>query len=447
MHRLLLLMPLFVTACYVGDEVIAPVSPEDILNGEVAQFAVDANYGSFNWNNDPNTLDHDSNYEYVFDRLPLSASLDSVPWTGSYWPENEGGISHRWQTGEQHEYRLFAPDEIAAASQETIRTLSPAEKYDLYVGAQDWPLTIAVQAATSPEDPSWTGYCHGWAPAALTYEEPNPIEVVGATGIRIPFGSADIKALLTYFEGEVSQTLHYSESLGPWARNPLSMGGNCQSTSPDDSNCYDTNPAALHVVMANRIGLEGLGLIADVDPSSEKWNQPIFRYDSNVLTRQAPSPGASPEAVEELVVVSRVAWTVEIEPRWETASPPVHDREVLYSLELNEFREVVGGQWLYQLNTNDFLTYHQTLKALRAWDEGQDGTPDLSDDDVRYWMQEWFKVIDFAWVLKPGVFSDSFRQADSGYSFFAPTKSSRAHLFDYMARLEVLYEASVSDVQ
>ena len=447
MHRLLFLMPLLLTACYMGDDVIERVNPEDILSPQVAQYAVDANYGGFNWNNDPATLDYESSYEYVFDRLPLSASLDKVPWTGSYWPENEGGISHRWQTGEQHDYRLLAPDEIAAASPETIRTLSPVEKYDLYVGAKDWPLTIAVLSATSPQEPSWAGYCHGWAPASMTYEEPRPVEVVGATGIRIPFGSADIKALLTYFEGEASQTSYYSESQGPWARNPLSLGNNCKSSSPDDSNCYDINPAALHVVMANRIGLQGLGLVADVDPSAEKWNQPIFSYQSNVLTRQEASPGASPDAVEELVVASRVAWTVEIEPRWETATPPVHDRQVLYSLELNENREVVGGQWLYQLNAYDFLTYHQTLKALREWDENQDGTPDLSDDDVLHWMQEWFKVIDFAWILKPGSFSETFRQADSGYAFFAPTASSRAHRFDYMAKLKDIYEASISGVQ
>ena len=56
------------------------------------------------------------------------------------------------------------------------------------------------------------------------------------------------------------------------------IGSVCSSGEPTDPSCYDVNPAALHVVMANYIGLQGRGFYMDVDPTYEKWNQPVFAY-------------------------------------------------------------------------------------------------------------------------------------------------------------------------
>lgn len=65
--------------------------------------------------------------------------LDAEPWSDSYWPKNEGGISYRWQRREAFG-RLLAPDELASMDPEDISKLSPAEKYDLFVGSTDWGL-------------------------------------------------------------------------------------------------------------------------------------------------------------------------------------------------------------------------------------------------------------------------------------------------------------------
>lgn len=400
--------------------------------------------GGFDYFNDPEALDYDSRFVYQFDVLPTSGWIDPTPWTGSYWPKNRGGIAYRWQTGEQHNFPLLHPDEVQQATLTEISQLSPAEKYDLYVGASDWPLTVAVLAANQSGEADWAGYCHGWAPASMTYQEPSPITVVGASGVTIPFGSSDIKALLTYFEGDVSQNNHYSESQGPWARDALTIGGNCATEHPSDSNCYDTNPAALHVLMANRIGFQGQSFIADVDPSSEKWNQPIHTYRSQIMARRSPSPGAHEDALEEVVLSTGLEWTVEINPQWNTAAPPSHSRTLHYSLELDASRQIIGGQWLYRLTNGEFITYHQAFKALTGWDGDGDGWADLSKAEVAHWMQEAFNVIDFAWVLRPGEFSDTFRDAYSAYTFLSASPSTNAHLFDYFAKLSELYERSTS---
>lgn len=420
------------------------LTPTVVVDQWAHLMQVHGNIGGLEYYNDPSTLDYDSRFVYQVDQLPMAGFVNPVPWTGSYWPENKGGIAYRWQTGEKHDFPLLSMEEAQAAPPEEIALLSPAEKYDLFVGATDWPLTHTVLAATGPNEASWTGYCHGWAPAAMTYNEPKPVTVTTESGIEISFGSSDIKALLTFFEGDVSQNPHYSESQGPWARDALQAGNNCASQSPSDPNCFDTNPAALHIVMANRIGLQGNAFLADVDPSPEKWNQPVHAYESRLLERRKPSPGANPEAIDELVIETTMAWTVEIEPQWETAAPPSHTRTLLYSLELDSNREIIGGQWLHQVENGGFVTYHQVLAALSGWDGNGDGTPDMSKTEISSWMRAAFDLIDAVWILRPGDFSDTFREAYSSYSFLSGGPTTNAHLFDYFAKLSDLYEASLN---
>ena len=86
---------------------------------------------------------------------------------------------------------------------ESIALLSPAEKYDILVGIYDFPLNNRAKAEGSVHEPSWSGYCHGWAPAAHRFEEPEPVTLVNDDGVEVRFGSSDIKALMTYFEAEV----------------------------------------------------------------------------------------------------------------------------------------------------------------------------------------------------------------------------------------------------
>ena len=101
------------------------------------------------------------NPEVNWGRLPLSGQLSVVPWSGSYWPKHKGGIAYRWQTNESHTYETLSVDEVSISDARTINALSPAEKYDLYVGNYDWPLTKRTMSEGSPREASWTGYCHG----------------------------------------------------------------------------------------------------------------------------------------------------------------------------------------------------------------------------------------------------------------------------------------------
>ena len=80
--------------------------------------------------------------------------------------------------------------------------LSPAEKFDLYVGSKNFQLTNYERNRTGvmykSDIPSWEGLCHAWALAAYLYKEPRPVLLKVPMDKRSEFGSSDIKALLTY---------------------------------------------------------------------------------------------------------------------------------------------------------------------------------------------------------------------------------------------------------
>ncbi len=388
--------------------------------------------------NDPANIEPD--FVFALDALPTKATLAREPWSDSYWPENQGGISYRWQRREAFG-RLLAPDEIAQMDPVDIGELSPAEKYDLYVGASDWPLTQRVVSETSPDESAWTGYCHGWSPASLQFEEPRPITVTNPDGVEIRFGSSDLKALLTYFAGEVIPS-QFSTEVYPFAVSPRGIGSGCGNGRADLAQCYDVNPGALHVLLANQLGLRNRGFVLEVDPSHEKWNQPVFAFDSELLGRRAPSPGAAEDSVEEAVVATTVTWGQEIEPTWEpvvgTHMQDTTARRYLYTLELDASGEIVGGQWLVRAQNGDLVTMSAAWDFLMGWDGDGNGQPDLTRDAASEYIFQWFPIPDFAWVQDEGELPDEFTPVYSYWGLVGGGTTSRRNLYGYFGALKEL---------
>ena len=84
-------------------------------------------------------------------------------------------------------------------------------------------------------------------------------------GIRIPFGSSDIKALVSYYyaNGFISNTHQ--------------MGRRCYEDG-NRSDCEeDLNAGAFHIVLVNKIALRNEGIIIDLKRGLEVWNHPIIR--------------------------------------------------------------------------------------------------------------------------------------------------------------------------
>jgi hypothetical protein len=165
--------------------------------------------------------------EFDFDKLKemKSGSIDTQPWSDSYWPNAEGGITARWRYKDgarRFGYRSpYSPEEIESMSYDQLNMLSPAEKYDIVSGGyrRGWPmwrressLTTSVPSGggsnalpmrTIPEgrrEKDWQGKCHAWTPAALHYPEPGTVDIEATkrdgSRFKVHFGSSDIKALL-----------------------------------------------------------------------------------------------------------------------------------------------------------------------------------------------------------------------------------------------------------
>ena len=172
-------------------------------------------------NSDPSGFQadwHDARYYRNFDQLPLEGAVPDydTPWGDSYWPKNRGAFSYRWLPFQESNasqqlsasdreriffnYRLYSKNEIRNLSRQQLANLSPLEKYSIVIGDFDFKLVKEYREKNSANDEYWEGYCHAWSAAAAHYIEPIPVDVdvkIDGKTVTVPFGSGDVKALLT----------------------------------------------------------------------------------------------------------------------------------------------------------------------------------------------------------------------------------------------------------
>ena len=307
------------------------------------------------WNpqNDPlNFLPTD--FERRLSALPASASLDKKPWSDSYWPSYLGGLALRWNTPyntyeDSFRYRALPYRRLRRMGPAQMSQLSPAEKFDLLNSDYSYSLLRLERSRTRPNSPTWEGLCHGWATAALTLEEPKAIVLTNADGLEIPFGSADIKALLDLYVGNYSNARTYfvAERCNvDLSRDPSA------AASPE---CRDTNAGTFHLVLANQIGIKREGFVADITRDLQVWNHPVYGYDMRIISEMdGASPGAAPGTVKEVTVQTVMEFISEAGAHWEPGVTNTPTRDYNYRLELNAEGQIIGGAWLSETRP-DFL--------------------------------------------------------------------------------------------
>ncbi len=326
------------------------------------------------WNaaNRPELLS--SGYERQLRRLPLQGQAGAGTWTGDYWPSFKAGIAQRWQVNEEPvAYDLPSESDLQKID---LRLLSPAEKYDLIAGDENFSLTRAERMRTQAlraipgtteyqagfHIPEWEGLCHGWAPATLLFKEPKPVTLRSPKGYQIPFGSADVKALLTLMVHD-----------GQGSRIQI-LGERCETDGNLDSDaCRDTNAGSFHLVLANELGRKAQSFVMDVTRSSQVWNQGVVAFTAQLAqTKEQSSPGAAPGTRYEVEVKADVDYIVEFASDWQAQGSQGITRKTTYRyrLELNDAGEIIGGTWLSQ-ERPDFLwrqskpTLSQRLRYLK----------------------------------------------------------------------------------
>jgi hypothetical protein len=278
--------------------------------------------------------------------LPLEGAAVYNPylWSGSYWPSKVGGINNRWNDprfAKTFNYSSPSRDQVSRMSQEQLALLSPTEKYDLLMGNYDYPLKAEVYTHVSAKAEEWEGICHGWAPAAVNHPEPQPAALRNPDGIVIPFGSADIKALVSYYYAFHSQNGTSQVGLrcnfGSW-------------TGGRDACDQDLNAGAYHIIMTNKLGMSHEGFVMDVDRFKEVWNQPVVGYRSKVMSDwMKPQRGASSKAVAEIRIATTTWYTDEDDSSWKpdfgTDNQTFNKKDYVYRVEVDANGYIVGGTW------------------------------------------------------------------------------------------------------
>lgn len=320
-----------------------------------------------------------------FSSLPLNGKLsdDRLGWSETYWPANKGGVAYRWShpDPEPFKYKLHTKTELKKMSLKEIGQLSPAELYDISQSDYNYTLTRKVLSANSPKDLWWEGICHGWALAASNYPEPAQVTLTNEDGIKVPFGSSDVKGLLALhdaynYRGTYAQVGKRCNAMGKvegegderdaFPNPPLPE----QANTPD---CSDVNAGAFHVSVANIIGIHSRGFVADVDRFNDVWNQPVTSYSSTVIGEEVVGPEHRAYGVERRIRVQTKFtygeelkfWSAEAEaagsknfvsklPVTGTIHQEFRHKNYEYILELDFNGKIIGGEWVTETRP-DFM--------------------------------------------------------------------------------------------
>lgn len=328
-----------------------------------------------------------------FEDLPASATLadNRYSWSETYWPSNRGGIAYRWSHPDPQpfKYRFHTREELKTMSQAQIGQLSPAELYDIAQGDYNYTLTKKVLGRFSPRDLWWEGICHGWAQAAANYPEPSPVVITNRDGIKVPFGSSDVKGLLAHHEA-----YNYGGTFGFVGKRCRVRGkvpgeedvrdGQLPTPTPEEYNsadCKDVNAGSFHVVLTNLIGIHSRSFVADIDRMNDVWNQPIYGYSSSVKNEEAVSPDHRMQGIERRVrVATTFTYGEELQfftqelasqgkdnfvsklPVTGTTHQEYRSKNYEYILDLDGSGKIIGGEWVSETRPDFLWIYDRAAK-------------------------------------------------------------------------------------
>lgn len=317
--------------------------------------------------NDPSLFNDKINYQ--FSQLPWQSTLkqDYKLWPGSHWASHLGGIANRWSSGkpQNFHYHRYSLNELKKLEEHIIEELSPAEKYDIYKGRYDYPTVAREWRRTSPYNTDWFGICQGEAAASLNHPEPQTVELINKDGIKILFYSSDVKALLSYYYA------FYAKS----AVKQIGLRCNTPQGTPyrrsQRKACKDMNAAAFHLLITNRLGLNGDSMIVDIDPNNEVWNHVAKGYSFDVYEEydhdfEKPTPGTFKQYWVGMAVSYAGAIAPFFEPVIGLPQGYYIENNYQYLIDVDKTGKIIGGHWISDLRP-DFTWLKEKSSFSGYW--------------------------------------------------------------------------------
>jgi hypothetical protein len=272
-------------------------------------------------------------FSWKFEDLPEKGSVPGyqVPYSGYIYPDNSGGtipILRKYD-------RAFHLGRMPATA---------FEEWDVkaYKGKVDVRGPLGMRWGSRMAVPDWSGHCNGWAAAAIRHAEPQQSVVRNG----VVFTPSDIKGLLAelYIYNDIED---------------LSGSGSM------------VNAGVFHAVVSNWLGRGRHSLGMEAEPGEEKWNYPIYAYNSDFARR-------SPRHVE---VKMNLGYLKDSNREYEESPKVYRVKYFHYLLDLDAAGSIVGGRFYPDSSVIDMLWLPLQPKAGRQ-PGNESGNPYLNVQQV-----------------------------------------------------------------
>jgi len=309
------------------------------------------------------------------DAYPEAVGHAAAVWADTYWPASANSHNARWQ-GETVKSPLEKYDQAFnnAAGCDTQPALYGAnakanwDKYYACAGpAAKWQSQNYEQIGDMHDGvdndndgkiddygsdgidgvQGWWGSCHAWTPASQLIPEPQ--KAVTVNGVKFEIG--DIKALIQNIFDDTDAVM---------------LGGRCNAkeihhdvNGSANDDCSDVNPGAMHVVMANFLGINQLPLIEDKTADYQVWNQPVVGYEVTMQNKVSATDankcvgqtGDSWKYNTDAKTLYEVKSTVSYVTEGSAGTTPIGFKNNIsqdsyhYILELSSDGKIIGGRY------------------------------------------------------------------------------------------------------
>jgi len=267
-----------------------------------------------------------------FDKLPTEGRVADyrVPYSGYIYPDTAGGTGYALR---KYDLAFNGGRGLASGHEQWDTTAYRKPTY------QRMGLFRSRVVYTTPH---WHGHCNGWTAAAIRHAEPqNSVKYNG-----VVFSPADIKALL-------AEIYIYNEN---------------ENLAGID---YAINAGTFHTIITNWLGRGQYPVGMEADPGEEKWNYPIFGYNS------------SWSKYNDRLVNVRMTISYAKDSRGEyQRSPRIEYRKFFnYALELDADGDIVGGYFYRGSSMIDLLWV--PVRPKQSGKQGNErGNPHVDVDQV-----------------------------------------------------------------
>lgn len=324
-------------------------------------------FGSINreWEDYSDPTIRSASYEYAFAKLPLAGSPKDTRklWASDFWSRRKGSINLRWNSRTPVGFDLKSPtrEEAMAMSQDQLASLAATEKLDILNGDFEYTTVKEVDKIADKHAEAWHGICNGWAPAAVNHNEPTPKTLTSVDGIKIPFGSSDIKALLSFYYA-YHQDVASTHQMGK--RCMLGFGPGCDQ---------DLNAGAFHIVLTNTVGIEQESMIVDVERGRQVWNHAVNEFHSQIVdTNVAPASDSAKGTVRRIRVKTDMQYVSAIKANswYPTNGTPEHINDVKhyeYLLDIDANGKIIGGEWISKVRPDFLWSMEKATSFKGSW--------------------------------------------------------------------------------